>query len=48
VKPEQGEGLTCVECDREQAVGERGSRAYLTTDEDDPAGGDGLLPRVRG
>jgi hypothetical protein len=29
--------MTCVECRREQAAGERGWRAYLTTDEDEPA-----------
>jgi hypothetical protein len=31
------EPLTCTECGREQAAGERGWRAYLTTDEDEPA-----------
>jgi PhoPQ-activated pathogenicity-related protein len=29
--------LTCVECGREQVASERGWRAYLTTDEDQPA-----------
>jgi hypothetical protein len=29
--------LTCIECGREQAAGERGWRAYLTDDEDAPA-----------
>jgi hypothetical protein len=29
--------LVCVECGREQAVGERGWRAFLTVDEDEPA-----------
>jgi hypothetical protein len=37
VKPDQAERLTCVECGREQAVGERGWRAYLTDDEDGSA-----------
>jgi hypothetical protein len=32
-----GRHLTCVECAREQAASERGWRAYLTVDEDDPA-----------
>lgn len=31
------ERLRCVECAREQAAGERGWKAYLTTDEDEPA-----------
>ena len=31
------ERLTCVDCGREQAVDERGWRAYLTDDEDEPA-----------
>jgi hypothetical protein len=31
------EPLTCTECGREQAAGERGWRAYPTTDEDEPA-----------
>lgn len=29
--------VTCVECGREQAVNERGWRAYLTVDEEEPA-----------
>jgi hypothetical protein len=29
--------LTCAECGREQRPGERGWRAYLTTDEEEPA-----------
>jgi DNA-directed RNA polymerase subunit RPC12/RpoP len=29
--------LECVECGREQAAGERGWKAYLPTDEDEPA-----------
>jgi DNA-directed RNA polymerase subunit RPC12/RpoP len=29
--------LTCAECGREQAADERGWKAYLTTDEDEPA-----------
>lgn len=29
--------LVCRECGREQAAGERGWRAYLTTDEYEPA-----------
>ena len=29
--------LRCVECGREKVAGERGWRAYLTTDEDEPA-----------
>jgi hypothetical protein len=37
VKPDQAEQLTCVECGREQLAGESGWRAYLTTDEDEPA-----------
>jgi hypothetical protein len=37
VKPDDAEFLRCVECGREQAVDERGWRAYLTTDEDEPA-----------
>lgn len=32
-----GGTLTCEECGRKQAVGKRGSRAYLTDDEDEPA-----------
>jgi hypothetical protein len=31
------ESLTCIECGREQAVDERGWKAYLTVDEDEPA-----------
>ena len=31
------EHLTCVECGRVQPGGARGWKAYLTTDEDDPA-----------
>ena len=35
---DQTERLTCVECGRVQAAAaQRGSRAYLTTDEDEPA-----------
>jgi hypothetical protein len=34
---DRAERLACVECGREQAGGERGWRAYLTTDEDEPA-----------
>jgi hypothetical protein len=34
VKLDQDERLTCVECGRELAAGERGWRAYLTVDED--------------
>ena len=30
--------LTCVECGRMQPAGARGWKAYLTTDEDEPAG----------
>jgi len=33
--PEQGEGLTCLECGRHQAADERGWRAYLTVDDAD-------------
>ena len=29
--------LTCVECGRMQPAGARGWKAYLTTDEDEPA-----------
>jgi hypothetical protein len=29
--------VTCVECGREQPFRERGWRAYLTSDEDEPA-----------
>jgi ribosomal protein L44E len=29
--------LKCVECGRQQADGKRGWRAYLTTDEEEPA-----------
>ena len=29
--------LRCVECGREQAASEPGWKAYLTTDEDEPA-----------
>jgi hypothetical protein len=29
--------LTCAECGRQKTEGERGWRAYLTTDEDEPA-----------
>jgi hypothetical protein len=31
------ERLTCVGCGREQPAGEPGWKAYLTTDEDEPA-----------
>jgi hypothetical protein len=31
------ERLTCVECGREQAADQCGWKAYLTTDEDEPA-----------
>jgi hypothetical protein len=37
VKPEQSKRLQCVECGRKQANGERGWRAYLADDEDEPA-----------
>lgn len=37
VKPDHAENLSCVECGREQAVDERGWRAYVTNDEDEPA-----------
>jgi hypothetical protein len=37
MKPDQAAGLTCAECGRHQDAGERGWRAYLTTDEDEPA-----------
>jgi hypothetical protein len=38
VKPDhQTERLACVECGRVQAAARRGWRAYLKTDEDDPA-----------
>jgi DNA-directed RNA polymerase subunit RPC12/RpoP len=36
-EPDPAERLICVECGREQTVGERGWRAYLTTDEDEQA-----------
>jgi hypothetical protein len=39
--------LTCVECGRVQPAGERGWRAYLTTDEDDPAEAVVYCPRAR-
>jgi hypothetical protein len=29
--------LTCVECGREQAADDRGLKAYLTNDEEEPA-----------
>ena len=31
------ERLTCVECGLEETVSERGWKAYLATDEDEPA-----------
>jgi hypothetical protein len=34
---EQGYRLTCSGCGRNQASDERGWRAYLTVDEDEPA-----------
>jgi hypothetical protein len=34
---DQAERLICVECGREQGAGERGWRAYLTVDEEEPA-----------
>jgi DNA-directed RNA polymerase subunit RPC12/RpoP len=37
VNPDLTDVLTCVECGREQTADERGWRAYLTTDEDEPA-----------
>lgn len=37
MKLDDAEFLRCVECGREQAVDERGWRAYLTTDEHEPA-----------
>jgi hypothetical protein len=37
VKLDQAELLTCIECGRVPAVDQRGWRAYLTTDEDEPA-----------
>jgi hypothetical protein len=37
VNGDLAERLTCVECGRAQAVGERRWRAYLTDDEDEPA-----------
>jgi hypothetical protein len=41
VSGDLAECLKCVECGRHQLAGERGWKAYLTTDEDEPAG---LLP----
>jgi hypothetical protein len=37
VKPDLAERLTSVECGRKKAIDERGWRAYLTVDEDEPA-----------
>jgi DNA-directed RNA polymerase subunit RPC12/RpoP len=37
VTARDGTTLTCVECGRAQAAGERGWRTYLTVDEDEPA-----------
>jgi hypothetical protein len=37
VKNEPAEPLKCVECGRVQPAGARGCKAYLTTDEDEPA-----------
>jgi hypothetical protein len=34
---DHAEGLACIECGRKQASDERGWKAYLTTDEDEPA-----------
>jgi DNA-directed RNA polymerase subunit RPC12/RpoP len=33
----RGRNLRCAECGREQTAGELGWKAYLTTDEDEPA-----------
>jgi hypothetical protein len=37
VTPNAEKPLTCVECGREQGISEPGWRAYLTTDEEEPA-----------
>jgi hypothetical protein len=37
VNDDLAERPTCAECSREQSAGERGWKAYLTTDEDEPA-----------
>jgi hypothetical protein len=37
VKPDSAEALRCVECSRERAADDRGWKAYLTTDEHEPA-----------
>jgi hypothetical protein len=37
VNDDLAERPTCAQCSREQAGGERGWKAYLTTDENEPA-----------
>jgi hypothetical protein len=37
VTTRDGAALVCAECGCEQAAGERGWKAYLTTEEEEPA-----------